>query len=90
MQKRHSDRLAYFEDSACTAREFYLPYVEKFHRVGKGVSVLEVGCGEGGNLLPFAERGCEVTGVDLSVTRIVQAEAFFEQSGYNARFVQAI
>ncbi len=89
MQKRHSDRLAYFEDSACTAREFYLPYVEKFHRVGKGVSVLEVGCGEGGNLLPFAERGCEVTGVDLSVTRIVQAEAFFEQSGYNARFVHA-
>ncbi len=89
MQKRHYDRLSYFEDSACTAREFYLPYMEKFHHIGNGVKVLEVGCGEGGNLLPFAERGCEVTGLDLSATRIAQAKDFFEQRGYNARFVHA-
>lgn len=89
MQRRHSDRFSYFKDSACTAREFYLSYVEKFHCIGKGVRILEVGCGEGGNLLPFAERGCEVTGLDLSATRIAQAKDFFEQSGYNARFVHA-
>lgn len=89
MQKRHSDRQSYFEDSACTAREFYLPYAEKFHRIGAGISVLEVGCGEGGNLLPFAERGCEVTGLDLSPTRIEQATQFFAQTGYPARFIHA-
>ena len=89
MQKRHSDRQSYFEDSACTAREFYLPYAEKFHHIGTGVNVLEVGCGEGGNLLPFAERGCEVTGLDLSPTRIEQATQFFAQTGYPARFIHA-
>lgn len=87
MQERHSNRLSYFEDSACTAREFYLPYVEKHHRIGQGVRVLEVGCGEGGNLLPFAERGCRVTGLDISSNRISQAQEFFQPTGYAACFL---
>ena len=89
MQERHSNRLFYFEDSAHTSREFYLPYVERFHPIGQGVRVLEVGCGEGGNLLPFAERGCSVTGLDLSSTRIHQAQEFFQPTGYAARFICA-
>lgn len=36
MQKRHSDRLSYFEDSAYTAREFYLPYTAQFHKINTG------------------------------------------------------
>ena len=39
--------------------------------------VLEVGCGEGGNLLPFAKAGCRVMGVDIDAMRIEQARAFF-------------
>ena len=89
MQRRHSDRFSYFKDSACTAREFYLPYVEKFRPINNGMRILEVGCGEGGNLLPFVERGCEVTGIDLSANRIAQAKDFFERSGCNARFIHA-
>lgn len=89
MQKRHSDRLSYFEDSACTAREFYLPYTAQFHKIDAGIRILEVGCGEGGNLLPFAEQGCEVSGIDLSPTRVAQATAFFGQHGQNAQFVHA-
>lgn len=86
MQTRHKDRKQYFEEQAGTAREFYIKYVERFHEVSAGGRVLEIGCGEGGNLLPFAERGCKVEGVDLSLTRIRQAEEFFREAGYACRF----
>jgi len=41
-------------------------YVVKVARPEKGMKVLEVGCGTGTNLALFAERGCEVSGIDLS------------------------
>ena len=34
------------------------------------MNILEIGCGDGGNLLPFTELGCNTTGVDLSAGRI--------------------
>lgn len=86
MQTRHKDRKQYFEEQADTAREYYIKYVELFHEVSAGTRVLEIGCGEGGNLLPFAELGCEVEGIDLSQTRISQAEEFFKDCGYAYRF----
>lgn len=87
MQVRHKDRKRYFEEQAATSKEYYLEYVERFHKVEEGLRVLEIGCGEGGNLLPFAERGCHVEGIDLSQTRIEQAETFFEEQDYECRFV---
>ena len=39
----------------------------------------EIGCGDGGNLLPFAELGCSTTGVDISTGRIKDAILFFEE-----------
>jgi ubiquinone/menaquinone biosynthesis C-methylase UbiE len=41
-------------------------YVLKVARPAPGMKVLEVGCGTGTNLALFAERGCEVSGIDLS------------------------
>ena len=49
-------------------------------------NILEIGCGEGGNLLPFAELGCKVTGIDRAASRIHQAETFFTASGYKGEF----
>lgn len=51
--------------------------------------VLEIGCGEGGNLLPFAELGCEVIGIDQAAVRIEQAKSFFVQAGYEGHFICA-
>ncbi len=39
--------------------------------------VLEIGCGEGGNLKPFLDRGCVCTGVDLNGPQIERAKEFF-------------
>lgn len=56
MQARHQNRWIYFQESANTSHEFYIPYLKEYGiEIEKGVRVLEVGCGEGGNLLPFSE-----------------------------------
>lgn len=79
MQKRQINRKQYFEELAVTSKNFYLPYIRQFVAVTPETRVLEVGCGEGGNLLPFAQLGCEVKGVDISPQRIVQAREFFAE-----------
>lgn len=54
MQKRHTDRESYFDEQSQTSKNYYIPYIKEVigHIPDK---VLEVGCGEGGNLLPFAK-----------------------------------
>ena len=86
MQERHTDRKRYFEEQARTSENYYIPYVKKIsgHLPAK---VLEVGCGEGGNLLPFAESGCEVVGVDIVDSRIRQAQSFFSSKDQKGIFI---
>lgn len=82
MQKRHTDREMYFEEQSRTATLYYYPYLQKYG-MEKPRKVLEIGCGEGGNLLPFAQAGCRVYGMDLCRTRIMQAKEFFQKRGLN-------
>lgn len=51
--------------------------------------VLEIGCGDGGNLLPFAEMGCETLGIDLAECRVEDAKTFFEREGASGQFMTA-
>lgn len=86
MQQRHIDRKSYFEEQAYSCKKYYIPYL--IANIGPiSGKVLEVGCGEGGNLLPFAEMGCEVVGVDITVSRIEQAKQFFEERKQKGLFI---
>jgi len=51
------------------------------------MNILEVGCGNGGNLLPFAEMGCCTVGVDIAEIRINDATRFFREAGAKGIFV---
>jgi SAM-dependent methyltransferase len=42
--------------------------------------VLEIGCGEGGNLLPFLELGCECYGVELTENSYNNAVSFYAEN----------
>lgn len=66
-----------------------MPYIEEFLNLSKPVAILEVGCGDGGNLLPFAVAGHKVTGVDISGNRIQGAISFFGHEGRKAGFIRA-
>ena len=87
MQERQHNRELYFKELALTSRTYYLPYIARFKRMERGMNVLEVGCGDGGNLLPFAETGCNVTGVDLSENRIKDAIRFFAEQQAQGTFI---
>lgn len=89
MQARHINREQYFEELAITSRKYHVPLIQLYHDISSGSRILEIGCGDGGNLLPFAEMGCEVAGVDLSVSRIRDAKRFFEDRHVLGRFIEA-
>ncbi len=77
MQERHTDTRKYFEEQAITTKKFVIPYISEVFPVNKETTILEIGCGEGGNLRPFLELGCKVTGVDIMPHRIAEAERYF-------------
>lgn len=87
MQPRHVDRFMYFTEMAETSEKFFIPFINNRIGICEGMEVLEIGCGEGGNLMPFALIGCHVTGVDISTTRIRQAKEFFARNGLNGSFI---
>lgn len=64
-----NDRLR-FEQQVNNAATYVLPFIEQSVLVAPGLKVLEIGCGEGGVLKPFFDRGCECVGVDLDQPRI--------------------
>lgn len=85
MQERHLDRKRYFDEQALTTRKYVIPFIQQSMPVDSSTSVLEIGCGEGGNLMPFAEIGCErLVGVDLNEGQIKIARSIFEDSGYTS------
>lgn len=82
MQERHVDGERYFKELAYSTEKYLLPFMEGVRKVVPGMKVLEIGCGVGGNLLPFVERGCRVTGVDLGKERIAQAARLLDPVRY--------
>jgi SAM-dependent methyltransferase len=67
----HQDHAFYLSFLAQNARNSIIPFVEP-HLVKPllACKVLELGCGEGGNLRPFAEAGARCTGIDLNRVKI--------------------
>lgn len=87
MQRRHFDRSQYFKELARTSEKYFLPYIMQCRDIDQNTSVLEIGCGEGGNLLPFAKLGCRVLGVDISKNRIREAKRLFMQECVDGTFI---
>lgn len=76
---RKVNRETYFLELAETSRSYYIDYLSRFIDIDSNTRILEIGCGEGGNLLPFAELGCYVEGLDLAEGKIRNAKSYFEK-----------
>lgn len=80
MQERHKNRLRYFNEQAQTTKKFVIPFIEETTTLSEDSSILEIGCGEGGNLKPFLDMGCKrVVGIDMSKGKIENAKVFFDE-----------
>lgn len=86
MQERHKNRAIYFKELSITSKNYFIPYIQHWHSVETGTDVLEIGCGESGNLLPFSEMGCRIIGVDIAACRIKDARIFFANAHARGTF----
>jgi len=77
MQERHKNRLLYFNEQVYTTENYVIPFIERRKTITADSHVLEIGCGEGGNLKPFLDKGCQCTGIDLNSEQISRAKTFF-------------
>lgn len=87
MQPRHTDRERYFREQSITSEKYFVPFIEKIKKITEDTEVLEVGCGDGGNLLPFVERNCKVTAIDQAPSRIEKAKGVFAEYGDRVRLL---
>lgn len=77
MQKRHLDPLQYINEQIFTTQKYIIPFIQQVKRIDESVQVLEIGCGEAGNLKPFLDLGCLCTGVDFSTPKIEKGKEFY-------------
>jgi len=86
----HASRAAKYEQQQINAETYILPFIAQGVTI-EGARVLEIGCGEGGILQPFLDRGCTCVGIDLSESKIAYArEAFADDiASGRAEFIAA-
>lgn len=98
----HSSPQQKFDQQYLNAQSHVLPFIEESGlQIVAGLRVLEIGCGEGGVLKAFTDKGCICVGVDLSAYRIENAKtlmpeevnngkvAFLTQNVYEPEFLAA-
>jgi SAM-dependent methyltransferase len=78
MHERHTDKQLYFKEQVYTTEKYVIPFIRKAAPINPGTTVLEIGCGEGGNLKPFLDLGCNVTGIDISLSKIESALKYYQ------------
>lgn len=83
MQLRHKNRLIYFQEQSECTRKYVIPYLEKILPIKPNLRILEIGCGEGGNLQPFLEIGCLCVGVDIDVAQLEKAKQYLFDYSHN-------
>lgn len=81
--KQHKDEQVRYDQQVENSANYVLPFIEKTKKLVPGTRVLEIGCGEGGVLTPFIEKGCYCVGVDLNQLRIDLANRFLLQAVAN-------
>ena len=69
MLEQHTNKEVMLNQQEQNSAAFVLPFIEKSMTISSDTKVLEVGCGEGGVLKPFLDRGCQCLGVDLNTAR---------------------
>lgn len=73
----HSKADIKFQHQYLVTRDYIIPFIEKVFPLTRETEVLEIGCGEGGVLMAFAERGCYCHGIDLSASKIEAGKQIF-------------
>jgi 2-polyprenyl-3-methyl-5-hydroxy-6-metoxy-1,4-benzoquinol methylase len=74
----HGDRKRYFTMQVDNCEAYLIPFIEQKYKLHPGMRILEIGCGEGGVLVPFLERGCTAVGVELDIPRLELGKTYMQ------------
>ena len=85
MQERHKNKNLYFAEQEYTTKKYVIPFITDFLPINPDTTILEIGCGEGGNLKPFLDLGCQCVGLDLSRIKIEEGKQIFENHPNNSK-----
>jgi SAM-dependent methyltransferase len=77
--KQHLDDKVRFDQQVDNSKSYVMPFIAQTKELKAGVNIMEIGCGEGGVLVPFINAGCYCVGVDMNPTRIELAKGFLQQ-----------
>jgi len=75
----HGNAPLKFQHQFLVTQNYIIPYLENHVVFKPFLQVLEIGCGEGGVLKAFAEKGCICTGMDLSESKIENGKKLLEE-----------
>ena len=76
---QHLDPNVRFAQQVDNARAYVLPFINRAIPVHQEMNLLDIGCGDGGVLLPFLEMGCKATGIELDVEKSNHARNFLAE-----------
>ncbi len=75
----HHDPRRKWDQQYLTTRDHIIPFIERHFHLPARAKVLEVGCGEGGVLKAFCERGHVCYGLDIAAHRIENAKTMLQE-----------
>lgn len=73
---QHKDEKVRFQQQVDNAVEYVIPFIEKAVKIEPSMNILDIGCGDGGVMLPFLQMGCKVTGIELNEQKASFAKKF--------------
>ncbi len=74
----HTDKPRYFEHQYSNSKSYIIPFIQKSFEIKNTHKVLEIGCAEGGVLKAFTDLGCHCIGVELSESKVINANIFMK------------
>lgn len=78
MHDRHTNREKYFNEQGAVTAKYVIPFIEPVKSINKDSVIMEIGCGEAGNMKPFVDMGCKVIGIDLAPNKIENGKKYYE------------
>ncbi len=75
----HGDRRRYFDMQIQNTHDYVIPFIEAQYPITPNMRVLEIGCGEGGVLKAFINKGCTGIGVELDNSRIEHGKQWLQK-----------
>jgi SAM-dependent methyltransferase len=73
---QHNDEKIRFQQQVDNAKAYVLPFIEEAFPLKSDLHILDIGCGDGGVMLPFLEMGIKATGIELDQQKAVFAKTF--------------